>query len=225
MFDRDAEHIQGGLSLPNIVEQSVGAHSNDWRAPLLKEVVSYSFSVWNGPTASVKRTGAAESVVREHLVQHANSPEWHASSMPSIMRMSSQERIPYENNIWYQLYHGVPKFSPYGSVCCACYQRPGLTRQSFSRMLRSQKCTIFSMGPKRRHPRYSSVIQVVLSPKQTQIAQALTQLDVCSGICVSSIATNIFTVCRSCWINTCIHTYIHTHIHTHTGDEHSLQQT
>ena len=31
------------------------------------------------------------------------------------------------------IYRRVPKFSPYGSVCCACTQRPGL------RTLRSQK--------------------------------------------------------------------------------------
>ncbi len=37
------------------------------------------------------------------------------------------------------VYHRVPKFSPYGSVCCACAQRPGLPPQSFSRMLRSQQ--------------------------------------------------------------------------------------
>jgi hypothetical protein len=36
-------------------------------------------------------------------------------------------------------YCRVPKFSPYGSVCCACAQRPGLPRQSFSRTLMSQK--------------------------------------------------------------------------------------
>ena len=33
----------------------------------------------------------------------------------------------------------VPKFGTYGSVCCACAQRPGLPRQSFSRTQRSQK--------------------------------------------------------------------------------------
>jgi hypothetical protein len=27
-------------------------------------------------------------------------------------------------------YRGIPKFSPYGSVCCACAQRPGLPRVS-----------------------------------------------------------------------------------------------
>ncbi len=29
-------------------------------------------------------------------------------------------------------YRGVPKFSPYGSVCCACAQRPGLPRACYS---------------------------------------------------------------------------------------------
>ncbi len=37
------------------------------------------------------------------------------------------------------MYHQVPKFSPYGSVCYACAQRPGLPRQSFLRTLTSQK--------------------------------------------------------------------------------------
>ena len=36
-------------------------------------------------------------------------------------------------------YRRVPKFWTYGSVCCACAQRPGLPRQAFSRTLRSQK--------------------------------------------------------------------------------------
>ena len=49
-------------------------------------------------------------------------------------------------------YRRVPEFTPYGSVCCACAERPGLPRQSFSRTLRSQKHNIFSMGPKRRYP-------------------------------------------------------------------------
>jgi hypothetical protein len=39
-----------------------------------------------------------------------------------------------------------PKFLPYGSVCCACAQRPGLLRQSFSRTLRSQKGYYFFNG-------------------------------------------------------------------------------
>jgi hypothetical protein len=37
----------------------------------------------------------------------------------------------------------VPKVSPKGSVCCACAQRPGLPRQSFSRTLGSQKSQYF----------------------------------------------------------------------------------
>ena len=37
----------------------------------------------------------------------------------------------------------VPKCWAYGSVCCACAQRPGLPRQSFSRTLRSPKHNIF----------------------------------------------------------------------------------
>ncbi len=41
---------------------------------------------------------------------------------------------------FYRQYRRVPKFSPYGSVCCACAQRPGFPpRQSFSRTLTSQK--------------------------------------------------------------------------------------
>ncbi len=78
-------------------------------------------------------------------------------------------------------YRRVPKCSPYGSVCCACAQRPGLPRachsgelaclalqavlsahvacaprarlrQAFSRTLTSQKTQYFSMGPKLRYP-------------------------------------------------------------------------
>jgi hypothetical protein len=78
-------------------------------------------------------------------------------------------------------YRRVHKFSPYGSVCCACAERPDLPRachfsklaclalqvvlsahvalaprarlrQSSSRTLRSQKHNIFSMGPKLRYP-------------------------------------------------------------------------
>ena len=48
-------------------------------------------------------------------------------------------------------YRRVPKFSPYGSVSCACAQWPGSPRQSFLRTLRSQKHKMNSMGPKLRH--------------------------------------------------------------------------
>ena len=44
--------------------------------------------------------------------------------------------------IWYifvAVGYPLSRFPPYGSVCRACAQRPGLPRQSFSRTLRSQK--------------------------------------------------------------------------------------
>ena len=44
--------------------------------------------------------------------------------------------------------HRVPKFSPYGSVCCACAQRPGLPRQSVSRTLRPENTKYFFNGSK-----------------------------------------------------------------------------
>jgi hypothetical protein len=92
--------------------------------------------------------------------------------------------IPCGENLWYRR---VTKFSPYGSVCCTCAQRPGLPRachsgklaclalqavlsahvafaprarlrQFFSRMLGVIKIhNIFSMGPKRRYPMELSV--------------------------------------------------------------------
>ena len=39
--------------------------------------------------------------------------------------------------------HRVPMFLPYGSVCCACAQRPGLPCQSFLRTLKSLKTNTF----------------------------------------------------------------------------------
>ncbi len=61
---------------------------------------------------------------------------------------------------------GVSKFSPYGSVCCACAQRPGLPRQSFSRTLRSQNknYNTFSMGPKLRYPTLPDPSPATISP-------------------------------------------------------------
>ena len=54
---------------------------------------------------------------------------------------------------WCSFYRWVPKFSPYGSVCYACAQRPGLPRASPSRARRGHKSHVyyFSMGPKLRH--------------------------------------------------------------------------
>ncbi len=37
-------------------------------------------------------------------------------------------------------YHRVPKFSPYGSVCCACAQRPGWPRACHSGLLAASHC-------------------------------------------------------------------------------------
>ncbi len=55
------------------------------------------------------------------------------------------------------LYRRVPKFSPYGLVCYACAQRPGLPRQSFSHTLWSQYLKI-THPPLLSH-RYGTYIQ------------------------------------------------------------------
>ena len=52
----------------------------------------------------------------------------------------------------HHVYHGVPKFWTYGSVCCACAQRPGLPRHALMFTLRSQKYITFSTGLKLRYP-------------------------------------------------------------------------
>ncbi len=63
----------------------------------------------------------------------------------------------------------VPKNSPYGSVCCACAQRPGLPRASPSRARGGHKnIVLFSKGPKLRYPPgswlqlYCVVLQICL---------------------------------------------------------------
>jgi hypothetical protein len=71
-------------------------------------------------------------------------------------------------------YPRVPKFRTYGSVCCACAQRPGLPCQSFSRTLRSQKHNIFSMGPTLRYP---AVLQSVPHAYHARLAAATSPHD------------------------------------------------
>ena len=60
------------------------------------------------------------------------------AAVPALLRT-----LFYGENRLHVRYCGVPKFWAYGSVCCACVKMPGLPRQPFSRMLRSQNIIVF----------------------------------------------------------------------------------
>jgi hypothetical protein len=101
-----------------------------------------------------KGTGAAASVERKRLepARAIARSDSHAAALPVTLARtllsyhSSQKHNPDNNTppahsqqgclsrdvetLKRHQYHRVPKFSPNGSVCCACAQRPGLPRAS-----------------------------------------------------------------------------------------------
>ena len=123
-------------------------------------------------TACAQRTGAAASV--EGNVSPPERSRWsdsraanhcfdmHVSIWRKHTMLAIQTKSTTGSRRWVRIetttyryeeqnckdYRRVPKYSPYGSVCCACARRPGLLAHANV----TKNIKYFSMGPKLRYP-------------------------------------------------------------------------
>ena len=77
--------------------------------------------------------GGTVTVFSSHLSQRMSSADWYRLLSLAIQPISAGPKSNIDARTYkYMLYHRVPKFWTYGSVCCACTQRPGLPRACHS---------------------------------------------------------------------------------------------